>query len=515
MIVQELAARLGLEVDEQVFSRVTAALTQVKTGLVGIGAVFGAASFAIAAAVKGTIDQAGAVDKAYQQVGTTAEAFQELQYAAAQSSVSTEEFTSAMGFLSRTAFAASKGGQEQAEAFARLGVSIHDASGKLKGADILTEEIADKLAKMENGTEKAGIAMSLFGRSGSGLLKFLNTGSKGIDEMRERAYDLGVVMSEADVKAGVELGDSIDDLGYAFAGLRNTIAGPLIKDLTAIVKMTTDWVAQNRRLLAQPLLKFASGVKGALKLIVDHLTLIKFSLLTAAVAWGVHALAVGANVGELITLASWYAAVGIGAVVSAAKASAAWLLAAAPFIALAALIVLIADELYTFATGGDSLLGRLVKYLDSFDPSGNPWIEFFKSLGSLLFDFTDPAKWSRVGDAAKNAFVPMLDWIKAKFGELWTWIEDKARELISHLPGVGSLFSGGFSGGAVSPGAAASVSNSSADNSKATTVAPNIHAPISITVPPGSDASAIGDATSDALGGWTSQLQASLIAVDQ
>lgn len=515
MIVQELAARLGLEVDEQVFDRVTAALTSVKAGLVGVGAVVGAATFAIAAAVKGTIDQASAVDKASQQIGVGAEAFQEIEYAAARSSVSTEEFTGAMNFLSRTAFAASRGAEEQSEAFKRIGVNIRDAQGGLKSSDILLAELSDKFSKLPDGTKKSGMAMEIFGRSGAGLIKFLNHGSEGLTEMRARARDLGVVLSGEDVKAGVELGDSIDDLGSAFAGLRNTIAGPLIKDLTLVVKGMTNWVAANRKLLAQPLLKFAAAFKGALKLITDHLTLIKFALLTAAVAWGIHALAVGANVGELITLASWYAAVGIGAVVSAAKASAAWLLAAAPFIALAALIVLIADELYTFATGGDSLLGRLIKYFDSFDPKDNPWIELFKALGSLIFDFSDPKKWDRIGEAFKTAFAPAIDWIAEKFTQLILWFETKAAELVGHLPGVGTLFANPFAGGATSPSASASISNSSADNSKATSIAPQINAPISITVPPGSDASAIGDATSDALGSWTSQLQSSLIAVDQ
>jgi hypothetical protein len=159
-----------------------------------------------------------AVDKASQQIGVSAEAFQELEYAAAQSSVSTEEFTTGMQFLAKNAYAASKGTDAQVQAFKASASAFYDANGKLKAADVLLPEVAEKISKMKDGTKKTGEAMELLGRSGAGMIKFLNTGAAGIDEMRARSRALGYVLSNETVKAGVELGDSIDDLGFAFVG---------------------------------------------------------------------------------------------------------------------------------------------------------------------------------------------------------------------------------------------------------------------------------------------------------
>src|SRR5690606_14944428 len=94
-----------------------------------------------------------------------------------------------------------------------------------------------------------------------------------------------------------------------------------------------------------------------------------------------------------------------------AAAKAAAMLALAPWALLAAAIILVADELYTFVTGGETLLGRLIGWFDKIDPEDNALVVLLKAAGALLFDLSDPRKWERLGDAITSALRPVLDWI--------------------------------------------------------------------------------------------------------
>jgi len=55
------------------------------------------------------------------------------------------------------------------------------------------------------------------------LEPILNTGAQGIEELRQRCHDLGLVMSDETVNAGVKLGDTIDDVKGSFGAIVNNI----------------------------------------------------------------------------------------------------------------------------------------------------------------------------------------------------------------------------------------------------------------------------------------------------
>ena len=49
---------------------------------------------------------------------------------------------------------------------------------------------------MENGTEKAKLANELFGGSGKELMPLLNGTTEGMEELRQAANDMGLVLSD-------------------------------------------------------------------------------------------------------------------------------------------------------------------------------------------------------------------------------------------------------------------------------------------------------------------------------
>jgi hypothetical protein len=67
-----------------------------------------------------------------------------------------------------------------------------------------------------------------------------------------------------------------------------------------------------------------------------------------------------------------------------------------PWVALAAAIVLAADELYHFATGGKSKLRDLINWFNTSDISDSQFVKSVKALGALITDITDLKKWNRL-----------------------------------------------------------------------------------------------------------------------
>lgn len=83
-----------------------------------------------------------------------------------------------------------------ADGFAKLGVQTKDASGKQKDFTTLLFEVADKFKAMPDGIDKTALALELFGRSGKDLLKVLNLGGSGIQELEKNADALGLTLNE-------------------------------------------------------------------------------------------------------------------------------------------------------------------------------------------------------------------------------------------------------------------------------------------------------------------------------
>jgi hypothetical protein len=519
-VVEELVSTLGLEIDERTYTRAQQLVLGIRSGILGLGAALAGAVVGMGALVQGTANAAVQARRLSEATGMSAQTFQELGYAASSVGVDANSLRSVFIALSERALGASKGVGEYSETFSKLGVRVRDASGQLKSSDVLFKEIADAFQRMPAGVAKSAAASKLFGEQGAKLLPVLNSGSAGLQALAEDARALGVVLGPEAIEAADRYDTATGRVVAAMAGLRNAIGGPLITTFAELAEGLVRVVTGLRDIVAVPIVKSFKGLVAIGRSLRDNLWLVRFAVLAAAAAWGVHALTTMAASGSLLTLLGWYVAVGIGAVVSAAQAAAAWLLAAAPFIALGLLIAVIVDELYNFVTGGETMLGRLLKYLDKFNPDDSPFIELLKSAGSLLFDLTDPAKWERLSTAIK---LFALKPIQALAGMI-----AKAAAAIPGMGGVADTMrlveqgtgfaarlaspSAGFSPAAASP--AGTVANST--QSSTSTNSASMDATINVTVAPGTDAHGTARATADAVReAWNTDMREAYIGVGQ
>ena len=192
------------------------------------------------------VSQAGdRIDKQSQVLGLSRKAFQEWDYILGQNGASIDSMSVSMKTLNNLILDAAKGGKESKSAFAQLGVGIHEIE-KLKPEEQF-EAVVRAFQRMPAGAEKSALAVKIFGRQGMELLPLLNQSETSIDELRARAEELGLIMSDDAVDAAVVYGDSLDDLQRTFNAFKYSIGAKILPVLTSGIQKITNYAGKLRK----------------------------------------------------------------------------------------------------------------------------------------------------------------------------------------------------------------------------------------------------------------------------
>lgn len=190
----------------------------------GAGALI-AATGALAIKAAGAGDR---IDKMSQKVGLSRKSFQEMDFVMSQSGANIESLQTGMKTLTKQISNASTGTKSSEEAFKKLGVSVTNSDGSLRNQEDVMWDTIKALQGMDNQTEKARLASQLFGRAGTELMPLLNQEAGSLDKLRNKANDLGLVMSDDAVDASVEFTDTMDQLKRALAAAGARIGAALL-----------------------------------------------------------------------------------------------------------------------------------------------------------------------------------------------------------------------------------------------------------------------------------------------
>lgn len=427
MIVEELAARLGLEINEAAWKSGEKLVENLKDGFKDLQKTLtGSVAHAIEAFisfeavkhvaefVEQTVDAAVAAKRLGERVGISAEAVQELGYAANISGASAEDMQVSLQFLARgLEELRTKGTGPAADGLQELG--LHFSAIKGKSPDQVLAVLADQFAKMPDGTKKTAVAMDLFGRSGTTLIPLLNKGSKGIKELREEAEKMGVVIGESGIKRSEEFERTQKRLHATLEGLRNQVVTALLPGLNKIGNSVLKWVTANKKLIASKLKEYIPTVINGLKTL-------------------------GEVILYLIKVFGWLSdnlEVAIPLLLVVAAIFAPWELA------IAAVVAVIYD-LWNAIANGEGVTATVVKFLM------DEWQKFEDYLSGM---------WDRIKQEAGAA----AQWLKDKLG--LQWLQDN----IGGQAGDGSVqdqwnktLGGAAMGQQATPSVAPSVQNSAA-----------------------------------------------------
>lgn len=194
------------------------------------------------------------VAKAAIRIGTTTEALSELRHAANLSGASAEELENGFRFMQRTITEAGQGSREAADNLRDLGLSFDDL--RTLAPDQQLEALAEQFQRLPRGAAQTAAAMGVFGRAGTRLIPLLNSGAKGIREMREEARRLGFSISGEDARAAEAFNDALGRLWMSVKMLSFNVGGALAPALQDIAAQLTEagarasrWIRENSSLI--------------------------------------------------------------------------------------------------------------------------------------------------------------------------------------------------------------------------------------------------------------------------
>ena len=275
--------------------------TKGKFGLLngGLGSMIGLMGgvFGVAAVVnfsKNLLDIGDRMHKVSGALGLTVPKLQSFQFAAAQSGIDTETMHKALGKFNLEIGLADGKLPGANTKFSDLGINIHDINGDLKDSPQLFADVSEKIAEMQEPTEKAAAAAALFGqKAGTDLLPLLNMGADGVKEFEEKLVASGAIISQQAAEDIATFNDQVDIMQRQ---IRANLAPVLVAILPALgyLAENMDTVAIAVGVLAGAFVVAKIGASiGAITTAVNFLS----------VAWGLSPLAVvGIAAGAITTL---------------------------------------------------------------------------------------------------------------------------------------------------------------------------------------------------------------------
>jgi len=397
------------------------ALGAVRTLLPAIGVA------AVAKFAKDNLDAADAMSKLSTRTGIAAPTLDKFRKVAELSDTSIEGLSKAFTILAKNSADAAEGSGPAADAFAKLGINVTDAGGKLRTTDAIFLDIADRFAQLADGTDKAALASDIFGsRLGSQLIPLLNSGGDAV-------RDMSTALTQDFADRAAAFNDRLENMQEQLQQLDLFLTTALLPVLEALVGVF-EQVGSAFSKLPEPLQKIIASV------------------IALSAAWGL----LGPIVAPLIGLLKGLAALKIGATIAG------WAGAIGPLLAgLKGLGALIA-AVFTGPVGWIVLLvaAGVAIYIfrdqigNALKTIGSLFKSAFDGIGRLLqlaakayFDFyvkpvLDLAKraydgilniFSRIGSAVKGPFIAAANIIKTVFRNILNFLVSRLNVWIGRV----------------------------------------------------------------------------------
>lgn len=230
----------------------------------GVTAAYGGA-MALTNQVAQTADK---WDKLSLRTGIAVENLQAWGYAAEQSGADIGKLEVGIKTLSESQIRAIEGNEDAIKSYQKLGISIADLE-KMTPEQTF-EAVMNGLAGMKDGAEKNSIGNQLLGKSFVELKPLLAEGVDGMQALKDRASELGLILSEDTVNAGVEFGDRMADLRAVIGSFGNEIAAQLMPHMTDFI----NWCIENAPKIKETIGNVVEGVTGAIKFLGQHMKII-------------------------------------------------------------------------------------------------------------------------------------------------------------------------------------------------------------------------------------------------
>lgn len=214
-----------------------------KVGALAAGAFGAGVAGAAALITSRTLESVDAMVKLGRATGLTAPEMAAFELAASRGGISAEEMAKAsrrLGVMMRDHLI--KPSEKTQAVLERLGITNMQVGASYKDSVALMSLMADGLAKIEDGGEKAAIAATLFGNRGAAMLNVIGNGSQGLRDAATDAREFGLAISDEAGGAVENLNDRLADIGQITVGFSRQIVTGLAPALLDLTEQFIAWV---------------------------------------------------------------------------------------------------------------------------------------------------------------------------------------------------------------------------------------------------------------------------------
>ncbi|ROO28285.1 hypothetical protein [Salinisphaera orenii] len=234
-----------------------------------LAAVAGGATAALVGATTSVADHGDSVAKMADQYGIGIESLQEYQFAAERMGVSQSTFNQGI-----SAFAKRVG--EARQGMGRLQSQLKDQNPELlknlkntKSVDEALRLYLQAIDQAPDAIDKTALASAGFSRGAQDMSRIVRDGMGEVDRLRERAQELGVVLSEDAARDAEAFQDSMTNMQGSVTGLKNLVGGALLPVITSTMDRITAYVVGNRDAVRDWAEGFAAKLPGRLQMLRD------------------------------------------------------------------------------------------------------------------------------------------------------------------------------------------------------------------------------------------------------
>jgi hypothetical protein len=185
-------------------------------------AAVGATAVAYAGLTRAAIKSADHLAKTADKIGVTVEGLQELRFAADRAGVDVRKFDMGLQRFARRLGEAQQGTGILQKELQTLGIQLRNNDGSLRTTEAVLGDYADAIKAAQTPQEQLRLAFKAFDSEGAALVNMLKNGSAGLDDMRQKATDLGLVMGESTARKAEQLSDQFGTLSDVFQNKLNT-----------------------------------------------------------------------------------------------------------------------------------------------------------------------------------------------------------------------------------------------------------------------------------------------------
>jgi len=249
----------------------------------------GAATVGLTNKVAGAGDE---VAKTSRAIEFNAQSFQEYQFAAERVGVAQGTFNqSLMAFGKRLGELKSRGSGALATQLKKMNPALYETLKTTESTEEAFEIYMQAMRESGDAAERNAMASAAFSRAGLKMGLIAQTSSEEIQRLRQRAEELGYVLSDKDLAAAEKFTDEMTNMQTALGGVGRLIGAEMMPVLSKFFNRFTGFVVENR-----------DQISGWAKTIAEKTEAALPSIVSAAKGIGQTMMAVGRLTGKLADL---------------------------------------------------------------------------------------------------------------------------------------------------------------------------------------------------------------------